>query len=55
MSADPATLTLYPYRHDDCWVFDDARTGATEPRKDHDARLDSNQRAWHERPHALST
>jgi hypothetical protein len=30
MTATPETLTLYPYRKDSCWVFDDARTGLKE-------------------------
>lgn len=30
MPADHATLTLYPYWHDGCWVFDDDRTGLKE-------------------------
>ncbi|MFM7244390.1 MAG: DUF6717 family protein [Planctomycetaceae bacterium] len=30
MPANPLTLTLYPYWHDGCWVFDDARTGLKE-------------------------
>ncbi|MEX0670841.1 MAG: DUF6717 family protein [Pirellulales bacterium] len=30
MSTPLATLTLYPYLHDSCWVFDDERTGLKE-------------------------
>ena len=30
MTANPTTLTLYPYLKDSCWVFADARTGLKE-------------------------